>query len=89
MKYRFTPNCHPESGEARSNVFSESNLDIYGLTPMKIYDVTKIEVRKTRHKTSQTFLRVINDRKEETSFRSDWFTSIELDREEKLNKLGI
>ena len=56
---------------------------------MKIYDVTKIEDRKTRHKTSQTFLRVINDRKEETSFSSDWFTSIELDREEKLNKLGI
>lgn len=82
MKYRFIPDLNRQD-----DLFSELSLDIYGLTPNKIYEVIGIESKKTRHKTTKTFLTLINDRGEKLSFNSDWFREINIEREQKLNQI--
>ena len=82
MKYRFIPDLNRQD-----DLFSDLSLDIYGLTPNKIYEVVGIESKKTRHKTTKTFLTLINDRGEKLSFNSDWFREIDLEREQKLNQI--
>lgn len=82
MKYRFIPDLNRQD-----DLFSDLSLDIYGLTPNQIYEVVGIESKKTRHKTTKTFLTLINDRGEKLSFNSDWFREVSLEREQKLNKL--
>lgn len=82
MKYRFIPDLNRQD-----DLFSDLSLDIYGLTPNQIYEVIGIESKKTRHKTTKTFLTLINDRGEKLSFNSDWFREVSLEREQKLNKL--
>lgn len=84
MKYRFIPDLNRQD-----DLFSDLSLDIYGLTPNQIYEVIGIESKKTRHKTTKTFLTLINDRGEKLSFNSDWFREIDLEREQKLNQIGI
>jgi len=82
MKYRFIPDLNRQD-----DLFSDLSLDIYGLTPNQIYEVIGIESKKTRHKTTKTFLKLINDRREEVSFNSDWFREINIEREQKLNQI--
>jgi len=82
MKYRFIPDLNRQD-----DLFSDLSLDIYGLTPNQIYEVIGIESKKTRHKTTKTFLTLINDRGEKLSFNSDWFREIDLEREQKLNQI--
>ena len=93
MKYRFIPDLNRQD-----DLFSELSLDIYGLTPNKIYEVIGIEsktectgplvrVSKRTWKTTKTFLTLINDRGEKLSFNSDWFREINIEREQKLNQI--
>ena len=81
MKYRFIPDLNRQD-----DLFSDLSLDIYGLTPNKIYEVIGIESKRT-WKTTKTFLKLINDRREEVSFNSDWFREINIEREQKLNQI--
>jgi hypothetical protein len=85
MKYRFIPDLNRQD-----DLFSELSLNIYGLTPNQIYEVISIESKKIGHnKTTKTFLKLINDRREEVSFNSDWFISIDIEREVKLTQIGL
>ncbi len=83
--YRFTP-------DITDYIFEKSNLDAYGLTPNKIYQVIDIKNRnyhKSKYNKNQIFLNIINDRGESCSFSEKWFKPIDIEREEKLKQLNI